>query len=261
MLDGEVEMLAQIEWETGIEEAFTDVATFVPKLVAAMAILFVGWIVARIIRRIAHRVLDRVGLDDAVNRSGIPDAMGRPVDGARVAATLLYYLIMLSVLKLSLSAFGANPLADSLDALIAFLPRLVIAMAIVVLAGIVAGKLGELVADALEGRSEQRVLTTIAVTAVWVVGGFAAVDHLGVASDIVDTLFQTLVVAVAAIAVIKFGVGGIWSARDRFWPEVYDRIAGPVEAGALGPDDIDLRSPTEEPTPQHEHQHEHRSGV
>ena len=237
-------MFAEIQWETGIEEAFTDVATFVPKLLAAFAILFVGWIVARVIRGVVYGVLDRVGLDDIMNRSGIPDALGRPIDGAQLAATLLFYIVMLSVLKVASSAFGENAIGDSLDGLIAFLPRLVVALAIVVLAGLVAGKLGELVSNALEGRAEQRIMTTIASVAVWVVGGFAAVDHIGVAPDIVDTLFQTLVVSVAAIAVIKFGVGGIWAARDRFWPNVYDRISGPVD----GSGDIDLtQEPAEDP--------------
>lgn len=243
-------MFAEIQWETGIEEAFTDVATFVPKLAAALAILFVGWIIARFIRRVLNRVLDGVGMDDVINKSGLPEAMGRPVDGSRLVSTLLYYVIMLSVLKLSLSAFGENPIADSLDGLIAFLPKLIVAIAIVVIAGVVAGKVGELVENALRGRSEQRIITTIATTAVWVVGGFAAVDHLGVAPDIVDTLFQTLVVSVAAIAVIKFGVGGIWAARDRFWPNIYDRISGPT-------DPVDVRDGAE-----HGHRSaEHRTPV
>ena len=42
--------------------------------------------------------------------------------------------------------------------------------------------------------------------------------------DVVDTLFQALIGSLAFILVIKFGVGGIWAARDRFWPKVYDAV-------------------------------------
>ena len=53
------------------------------------------------------------------------------------------------------------------------------------------------------------------------IGVFAALDQIEVATDIVNTLFTTIVGALGFILVIKFGVGGIWAARDRFWPAVY----------------------------------------
>ena len=69
------------------------------------------------------------------------------------------------------------------------------------------------------------LLAKAAFVAIWVIGGFAAFDQLDVASDTVDTLFQTVTYSLGLILVIKFGVGGIWAARDRFWPAVYDNIA------------------------------------
>lgn len=218
-------MLA-VEWSTGIEEAFTDVATFVPKLVGAGVVLLVGWIVARIVRRILLRVLGQVGLERAIARSGLPDTLGRPINGARTIAAVVFWIIMLSTLQVAMSVFGENPITTSIASLVAFLPRLLVAAAIVVIAGLVAEKVGRVVSSATQGRPEQRTLTTATRVAVYVVGGFMALDQLGVAEDIVDTLFQTLVLTVAGIAVVKFGVGGIWAARDRFWPGVYDRFAG-----------------------------------
>jgi hypothetical protein len=43
---------------------------------------------------------------------------------------------------------------------------------------------------------------------------------------IVDTLFQAIMASLSLILVIKFDVGGIWAARDRFCPAVYDKVAG-----------------------------------
>ena len=54
---------------------------------------------------------------------------------------------------------------------------------------------------------------------------FAALDTVQVAEDVVDTLFQVIVASLGAILVIKFGVGGVWAARDRFWPAVYNKVA------------------------------------
>jgi hypothetical protein len=51
-----------------------------------------------------------------------------------------------------------------------------------------------------------------------------AIDQLGFGGDIIDQLWTALTSGLAAILVIKFGVGGIWAARDRFWPKVYDAV-------------------------------------
>ena len=69
-----------------------------------------------------------------------------------------------------------------------------------------------------------------AFVGIWLIGGFAALDQLQVAKDVVDTLFETIVYSLGFIIVIKFGVGGIWAARDRFWPAVYDQVASESSA-------------------------------
>ena len=63
-------MLA-VSFTEGIEDAWSDVASFVPKLVGALAILLVGWFIAKAIRKLVHRVLTRVGFDGLVDRSGL----------------------------------------------------------------------------------------------------------------------------------------------------------------------------------------------
>ena len=60
-------MLA-VSFTEGIEDAWSDVASFVPKLVGALAILLVGWFIAKAIRKLVHRVLTRVGFDGLVDR-------------------------------------------------------------------------------------------------------------------------------------------------------------------------------------------------
>ncbi len=71
-------------------------------------------------------------------------------------------------------------------------------------------------------------MTTVAVAAIWVIGGFAALDQLEFAADIVDQLFTAIIGSISLILILKFGIGGIWEARDRFWPAVYDRVTGTV---------------------------------
>ena len=219
-------MLA-VEWSQGIEDAWADLAGFAPKLIAAVVVLMVGWFIARVIRKIVEKVLTKIKFDQYVDKAGI----GAPVeragypDSGKLLAKLIYYMIMLTVLQLAIGVFGDSAVNEAFDGLIAFIPKLFIAIIIVVITGVVANTVRSLVEPAVSHLGVGPLLAKAAFVAIWVIGGFAAFDQLEVASDTVDTLFQTVTYSLGLILVIKFGVGGVWAARDRFWPAVYDGIA------------------------------------
>ncbi len=209
-------------------DTFGDLADFIPKLVAFILILVIGMFVAKWIRRLISTVLKKINFDSYIDKAGIGAPLERAgfADSGRFVAQIIYYLIVLLVLKLALSAFGDNDISDALDGLIAFIPKLIVAIVIVIITGLVANAVRGLIGPGLETVEHGSLLTRLAVGAIWVIGVFAAIDQIEFAEDIVDTLFTALVGSLSAILILKFGVGGIWAARDRFWPNVYDRLSG-----------------------------------
>src|SRR5829696_6824798 len=112
-------MLTAIEWSQGIEDAWADVAEFVPKLIGFLLVLLIGWFIAKAIAKIADRVLERVGFDRAVERGGIRRAMERTkYDASDIVSKLIFYALMLLVLQLAFGVFGANPVSDLLTGII-----------------------------------------------------------------------------------------------------------------------------------------------
>ncbi len=222
-------MLAiDIDFGSSITQAFTDLASFVPKLIAFLLILFIGWFIAKFIRRAIMTVLNKINFDSYIDKAGLGAPLERAgfANSGRFIASLVYYLIMLLVLQLALSAFGPNDISDLLADLVAFIPKLIVAIVILVVTGLVANAVGDMIRPGLANSSFGPLLSRIAVGAIWMIGVFAAIDQIEFAEDIVDTLFTAIVGSLSAILIIKFGVGGIWAARDRFWPNVYDRISG-----------------------------------
>ena len=220
-------LVAQIEFREGITNAWNNVAEFVPKLAAAIAIFVVGWIVARAIRNVTIRVLRRVHFDTLVDRSGLGGAIaqaGYP-DSGILLARLIYYAILLLVLTLAIDVFGPSAVQDALNSIISFLPKVFVAIVIVFIAGAIANVVRDLVQAGLATVSYGRTVAQLAAAGVWIIGIFAALDQIDVAADVVETLFRIFFGSLGAILVIKFGVGGIWAARDRFWPAVYDRLS------------------------------------
>lgn len=216
-----------VEWSQGIEDAWSDLASFIPKVIAAIAVFLIGWFIARIIRKVIERVLAAIRFDHYVDRAGLGGPIERAgyPDSGKLLARLLYFGLMLIVLQLTVSVFGDSAVNEAFDGLIAFIPRLFIALIIVVITGAVATTVRSFVEPAVSHLAAGPFLSKVAFFAIWVIGGFAAFDQLDVASDTVDVMFQTLAYSLGLIVVIKFGVGGIWAARDRFWPAVYDHVS------------------------------------
>lgn len=219
-------LLAEIDFDQSLQNAIDDVTEFVPKLVGAVVIFIIGVVIARILQKVAVAVLKKVHFDDVVDRSGLGGHLenaGYPDSGV-LLAKFLYYAIVLMALQLAINVFGESALQDVLASLIGLLPRIAIAAVIVVLTGAIANAVRTLITPMLESVGPKELVANVAVGAIWVVGVFAAIDQIGVAENITQTLFSAIVGSLSFILVIKFGVGGIWAARDRFWPGVYDKL-------------------------------------
>jgi hypothetical protein len=66
-----------IDYKTGLNNAWSNIATFIPKLVVFLIILVVGYLVAKAIAKILTRVLQKVGFDNLVERGGVKKALAK----------------------------------------------------------------------------------------------------------------------------------------------------------------------------------------
>ena len=217
---------AAIEWSQGITDSWSKLAAFIPKLVGFLAILLIGLFVAKIVRKIVQRLLSAAKVDQVVGRSGFGRSLQKNGLGsaAELITKVVYFGLVLLVLQLAIGALGPNPVSNALNSMMAYIPKIAVAIVILFVTGIVADKVGDVVRNVTARQSWGSGVTKAAVAAIWLIGGFAALDQVQVAKDVVDTLFRTLITSLGAIMVIKFGVGGVWAARDRFWPKFYDAV-------------------------------------
>ena len=218
--------LAGIDFEGSIQQTFDDLGAFLPNLVGALLIFFIGWFIAKLIFKAARKLLTRMNFDALVDKSGIGGPLERAgfADSGLFLAKLVYWLIMFIVIKMAVEALGIEALQTLLDDLVSWLPKLFVALLIVLLTGAVANFVKGIVGGATASETWGNAATNGAAMGVWFIGGMAALDQIQIASDIVDTLFTVVLSSLAGILIIKYGIGGIWAARDRFWPSVYDKF-------------------------------------
>lgn len=227
-------MTLAIDFGESFQTMFDDVAAFIPKLVAALAILIIGWMIAKFIFRLIAKALGKVGVDRLVDRSGLGGPLERAgyPDSGVFLAKIIYWMIMLVVVQMAVNALDITAIKDLLDQLIAWIPKLFVALIILFVTGAVANFVKNLVGGLTATQSWGNLATSAATAGIWFLGGTAALETTGIANGIVNTLFTAVMSALVFILVIKFGVGGIWAARDRFWPGVYDKLGSATATGA-----------------------------
>lgn len=222
---------AQIDFDSVFTDMFGNFFEFIPRLIGAIAIFLIGWFVAKFLKRLIIRVLESLGVDALVDRSGLGAPLERAgyADSGRFLAQILYIMIMLIVISLSINVLGIAQLQDLFDRLIAWIPNLFIAILILFVVGAIANFVKDFLGGLLQSQSWGNLVTNIAVGAIWFLGATMALDQIEIGADIVDTLFTAVTSALVGVLVLKFGIGGIWAARDRFWPAVYNTVSDVTE--------------------------------
>jgi hypothetical protein len=201
------------------------VALFVPKALAFLAILLIGYLVARALRSITDKILERVHFDRAVERGGIRRALARSkYDASDIVARLVFYTVLLFTLQLAFGIWGPNPVSDLIGAVVAWLPKAFVAIVIVVVAAAIAAAVKDVIANALSGLSYGRLLANIASVFIIGLGVIAALNQIGVATTVTTPVLIAVLATVAGILIVGVG-GGLVRPMQQRWEGWLDRAA------------------------------------
>ncbi|MGB2571706.1 mechanosensitive ion channel family protein [Micromonospora citrea] len=200
-----------------VGDAFRAVMLFLPKALAFVAILVVGWLVAKAVLKIVDKVLERVHFDKAVERGGIKTALARSrYDASDIVAKLAYYGVLLVTLQLAFGIWGPNPISDLIAGVIAWLPRAFVAIVIVVVAAAIATAVKDIISSALGGLSYGRVLANIASVFILGLGVIAALNQIGVATAVTTPVLIAVLATVGGILVVGVGGGLVRPMQNRW---------------------------------------------
>jgi hypothetical protein len=208
-------MVADIDIQSGLQSAWQHVATIVPKLLGFFLILLIGWFIAKALSKLTNSLLERVGFDNWVERGSLKQAFARNnTDASDLVAVLVFWTVFLITLQLAFGIWGPNPISDLLHGLIAYIPRIVVAVIILVIAAAVARVLTDVLRPMLGAVEGGDWIARAAGIAVLVIGVFAALDELQIAPAIVVGLFYALLAVIVGSLIVAFGGGGIPVARE-----------------------------------------------
>ena len=212
-----------LDLETPVRAGLTSFATFVPRLLGFLLILVIGYVVAKAIAKVVDKALEKAGFDRAVERGGIQKALAKSsFDASDIVAKLVFFAIFIPVLSMAFGVLGIDALTEPLAAFITLIPKIIVALVLVVIGAVVAGAAKTFIQNALGGLSYGNLLGTAA--AVLIMFGFvkSALDQVGIATTVTTPLLYTVFAAVAGVIIVGVG-GGLIKPMQHRWENVLDK--------------------------------------
>jgi Conserved TM helix len=217
--------VAAIDILTGLEAALTDLLRFLPKLIGFLVILIVGYIVARIVKSVTLRLLARLGLDRRLHESPAGNYVERFSPGAspsRLVGSVAFWLIFIVALTAAIGVLEIPAVTAFMNQVLAYLPNVIVAILIFVLAAAIGGGIGGLVERTMGDTPTGNLVKSVVPALVLSVAFFMILTQLNIATEIVQILFTAIVGALALGLALAFGLGGR-NVAERLLEEAYQR--------------------------------------
>jgi hypothetical protein len=202
---------AAVDIDESLQRGLDDLIAFLPRLIGFLIILLIGWLIARVVKRLVVTGLQKVGVDRALQTGTTGRYVDRVVPDTRpseIIGVIVFWFLFLGALTIAVSQLGIEALDNFLQAIAAYLPNVVVAILIFVVAGAIAGAVGGLVTRTMGDTATGRILGTAAPIVIMGIATFMILDQLNIAPAIVEITYIALLGSVALGMALAFGLGG-----------------------------------------------------
>ncbi len=207
---------------------WTAVAGFLPRLVAAVVVFLVGWLIAILIGKLAYHIVKVIQLDRALEGVGFKkvwERSGFKMNSSFFFFELVKWFFVVVFLMSAANILGLNEVSGFLGKVVLYIPNVIVA-AIVLLIGILVAKFLEGLVVASVRAARLVSANFLAALTKWAVVTFSllvALVQLGIAEDIIRIIVIGIVAAAALALGLAFGLGGRDHA-DSFISQMKKRI-------------------------------------
>jgi hypothetical protein len=195
-----------------IRESLHQIGAFLPKLLLAIFIVIVGWLIAKAVRFAIVRALRALNFHVITDKAGIDHFLqqgGSDIDTVRVLGGLFYWLVILAALMIAFNSLDLAYVTDLIGRIVLFVPKVMVAVVILVFGAYFARFVAAALSTYLRniGVAESGLIGRLALYAIMVFVIMIALDQIGLG----DLIRQTFLIIVAALALglaLAFGLGG-----------------------------------------------------
>jgi hypothetical protein len=188
---------------------------WVLQVIGFLAILLIGWIISKFIGRVVDRLLAKVGFNRLAERTKLRRWTGS-YEPSGLVGKIAYYAALLFTFQIAFNVFGPNPVSDIIDTIIAWLPRLLVAVVIMVVTIAIATAVFDIVRNALSQFSYGKPLARFAQVLIIVLGAIAALNQIGIATTVTMPVLIAALATIAGILIVGVGGGMVRPMQERW---------------------------------------------
>lgn len=190
------------------------IVSYLPAVLFALIIFVIGWVLAHLVGKSIKHLIDLTKVDSALSKTGINEPFQRAGYrfslGSIVGGIVKWFLIVVFLVAV-FDILGLSELNAFLQQIVlVFLPNVLVAALVLLLASIVARIAGRLVTGSAKaaGIHSANFVGSIASWAIWIFAILIALSQLGIATTLINMIFVAILAMIAIAGGLAFGLGG-----------------------------------------------------
>jgi hypothetical protein len=212
-----------------LQGAWQGFLLFLPRLIGAFIVFIAGWLIALLIGKLITEILKKLKLDRFFERTGWKEALEKAeikVTASQFIGEIFKWILVIVFLLAAVEILGLTQFAEFLKRIVLWLPNLIVAVAIFVVAIIVADILEKIIRASVKKMElgYGGFFGTLVKGAIYVFAVLAILLQLGVTPQIVNALIFGLIGTISLALGLAFGLGGK-DAAAKFIEEIRKKLS------------------------------------
>ena len=195
------------------QQFLNEIAIALPKIIGALIILIIGWIIAKLLKRLFVKLLRMVRFNFLTEKSGIEKFLkegGVKTDSIEILGTLLYWIIMLIVIMATLNSLNLTAASALFNEIMLYIPNIAVAIVILIIGIYLARMVSQIVKTSLKSMQDKTsdLISHISYVVIIIMTIFLTLGQLNIAQNIVSSAFIIVFGAICLALALAFGLGG-----------------------------------------------------
>lgn len=197
--------------DDSLQQAADSFFGFLPNLLGCLVLLLVGYVIAKLVAGLVRKATESAGLDRRLAETDSGRTVENMMPGAsaaRLIGLVIFWLVFGFFLVAAAGALQVAAVTDFMNRVLAYLPNVVVAVLIFVVAALVASAVAKGTSRAMGQNPMGQIVASVAPALIMVLAMFMILEQLNIAEQIVEIAFAATMLALALGLALAFGLGG-----------------------------------------------------
>ncbi len=199
---------------SSFEKIAAGIYIFAPRIIIAILILVLGWVIGAFLERAVREVLRSLKMDRALANVGVDELVshtGMQLNSGSFIGGLIKWFIIAVFLVAAVNVLGLVDLNVFLNVIVlSFLPNIIVSALVLMVAAILSDAVQRLVYFSAKGTGVKsaHLLGLIAKWSIWIFALLVVMNQLNIGAEFAQILFTGIIFMVALAGGLAFGLGG-----------------------------------------------------